>query len=678
MDEPRATRSSPAARSQEPQPPAFVHRFVLGACAAVLLICAFAAGTWLLGAPILTSIPRGAPPMGFNTMSIVALLAAALWLLSPEHVPPWRRRFAQALALCAIGLGVLTLCEYAFQWNPGYDRLFVDPTVPGLMSPDPGRPSPQTAVTACLLGSALLLLDRRPIRGRRPSDWLLLSGLLLPYLGFIGFTLEFRPVFSITPHTGMAFLTVVTMSLVGIAALFARPRRGVARHLLMDDTGGRLLRAMLPVAIVAPLLIGWLRAMAQEAHLIGHATGIALMVLTESLIAVGLIAWNTRTIRRAEARQDRMVATLKEQGKALSDALCEAQDLYENAPCGYHSIDANGVIVRVNATALRWLGYERDEVIQRMRITDLFSPSSLALFRATFPSFTEGVEAQNLEFEFRCKDGHFLPVLLSATALRDAGGHFVLSRSTFVDITERRKAEAILNRLQVLEDLNRLKDRFLSTISHEMRTPLSLIVGYTELLEDQCKAPRLIEGIKEGTQRFTRQLDSILDYNALLSEALPLFLGEIDMAEVLDHASLIAEPELAAKGLGFERAIAPGVPHVHGDFKRLVQIVRELLENARKFSASGGTVGIRLLSREGNALIQVWDTGPGIAPEALERIWEAFTQIQEKDSERHGGLGLGLCIARKLAELHGGSLTVESEVGSGSTFTLCLPPLSVG
>ncbi|HEY9898073.1 MAG TPA: CHASE domain-containing protein [Pantanalinema sp.] len=245
------------------------------------------------------------------------------------------------------------------------------------------------------------------------------------------------------------------------------------------------------------------------------------------------------------------------------------------------------------------------------------------------------------------------------------------------DITDyKRSLDEMVRRTAELEqtkELSRLKDHFLSTLSHEMKTPISLIVGYGELLQDKYAPEPLITGLMDGCRRLTEHINTILDYSALLSGSLPLYWTEVDLAEVLGQAWSLVERDFEAKGLHWEYTIDPQTPPVWGDFRRITQILRELLDNARKFTPAGGRVGVRVAPEGDGVRLEVWDTGQGIPPEAQERIWTAFTQIETQDAARSGGLGLGLTIVKQLVELHRGSVTMGCRPGEGCRFSVLLP-----
>lgn len=266
----------------------------------------------------------------------------------------------------------------------------------------------------------------------------------------------------------------------------------------------------------------------------------------------------------------------------------------------------------------------------------------------------------------------YLHSLLSRTAQIEVT---VVQRTHELSAANERLRQALAERAELVhtKELSRLKDHFLSTLSHEMKTPLSLIVGYGELLQDKFGADPLITGLMDGCRRLTEHINTMLDYSTMLSGSLPLYRTEVDLKEAVDQAWSLVERDFAAKDLHWECDIDPATPAVWGDFRRITQILRELLDNARKFTPAGGRVGVRIAPAGPNVRIEVWDTGQGIPPEAHERIWAAFTQLEVADATRAGGLGLGLTIVKQLAELHHGSVGMECRVGEGCRFSVELP-----
>lgn len=235
------------------------------------------------------------------------------------------------------------------------------------------------------------------------------------------------------------------------------------------------------------------------------------------------------------------------------------------------------------------------------------------------------------------------------------------------------RTRALSEALSQLKTLDRLKDTFLSTISHEMKTPLSLIIGYTELLQDKYPDEELLKGLLDGSRRLSTHINNMLDYSALLGGSLPLYKTEVSIPEVANNALDIMDTEFKLANLHVEARVADDTPPVCGDSRRITQMLLELLDNARKNTPAGGSIGVDVAPHDGDVRIVVWDTGKGIKAQDLERIWQAFTQLETGQSVRQAGLGLGLTIVSKLAELHHGRVKVESQPGKGSRFTIDLP-----
>lgn len=277
--------------------------------------------------------------------------------------------------------------------------------------------------------------------------------------------------------------------------------------------------------------------------------------------------------------------------------------------------------------------------------------------------------------------------LLSDTAQRMAGGdlnqhlnvaspdEFGTLATSFNHMAQqvRQSMETLRSANEELKGLDRLKDLLLSTLSHEMKTPLSLIVGYTELLQDKYPDEKLLLGIQDGSRRLTEHVNNILDYSALISGSLPFYMTDINLAELVDNARRIVGADFRAQGVALSAEVDPSTPPIQGDSRRLMQMMLELLDNARKFTPAGQAAGIRVAPEDGWVRIEVWDHGSGIRAEDLPRLFEAFVQLGTTEASQKAGLGLGLAIVKRIAEHHGGRMAVESQVGKGSRFSVSLP-----
>jgi PAS domain S-box-containing protein len=228
------------------------------------------------------------------------------------------------------------------------------------------------------------------------------------------------------------------------------------------------------------------------------------------------------------------------------------------------------------------------------------------------------------------------------------------------------------------QESSRLKDEFLATVSHELRTPLTSILGWAHMMrtgqfggEDTAKA---LETIERNARAQAQLIDDLLDVSRIITGKLRIDVRPVDPNTFIESAIESVRPAAEAKGVRVQRIMDTGVVTVSGDPVRLQQVVWNLLSNAIKFTPRGGRVQIRLERVNSHIEIAVSDNGVGIAPEFLPYVFDRFRQADQRTTRQHGGLGLGLAIARHLVEIHGGSVRAESlGAGQGSTFTVLLP-----
>ncbi len=230
-------------------------------------------------------------------------------------------------------------------------------------------------------------------------------------------------------------------------------------------------------------------------------------------------------------------------------------------------------------------------------------------------------------------------------------------------------ARAVQEARAEAEEAHRMKDQLLATLSHELRTPLNAILGWAQILRAGRLDPegmvRGLDAIERNARSQAQLIGDLLDISHIASGKLRLEAQPVDLAEVIEAALSTIQPAAEARGVSVDRSLDPRAGLVTGDPARLQQVIWNLLSNAVKLTPSGGRVEIRLATVDGQAGIQVQDTGQGIDPSLLPHVFDLF---------RQGGLGLGLSIVRELVELHGGTVQAESPgSGQGATFTVVLP-----
>ncbi len=232
-----------------------------------------------------------------------------------------------------------------------------------------------------------------------------------------------------------------------------------------------------------------------------------------------------------------------------------------------------------------------------------------------------------------------------------------------------------------VEEANRSKDEFLATLSHELRTPLNAILGWAEILQTGDPSPgELREGIdiiERNARAQARLVEDVLEVSRIICGKLRLNPRTVDLVNIIDAAVASARPAAQLKSIGLTRQVGPGTALVRGDVDRLQQVVSNMLSNAIKFTPSRGQVRVALHRRERDFLIEVQDSGIGIRADFLPYVFDRFRQSDSSSTRSHGGLGLGLSIARHLIEMHGGTIAATSDgENRGSTFTLMLPALT--
>jgi PAS domain S-box-containing protein len=301
-----------------------------------------------------------------------------------------------------------------------------------------------------------------------------------------------------------------------------------------------------------------------------------------------------------------------------------------------------------------------------------------------FTSF-EAREPFEMEYRLRRHDGEYRWMLDHGIPRFSSGGDFLGYIGSLIDITERKWAEAERDQLAreqvaraAAEAANRSKDEFLAMVSHELRSPLNAILGYTRMLRS-CPVDReainnVIAIVERNAKAQLQIVEDLLDSARIIAGKLRIEPGPVDLVPLLEAALDTARSAAEAKGVTLVADFGPLPEQVLGDPTRLQQIVWNLLTNAVKFTPEGGRVELRMEGDADNVRITVSDTGKGIEPEFLPFIFEHFRQADASSARRYGGLGLGLSLVKHLVELHGGTITAESAGKErGAAFTVTLP-----
>ncbi|MBI1878896.1 MAG: PAS domain-containing sensor histidine kinase, partial [Chloroflexi bacterium] len=408
--------------------------------------------------------------------------------------------------------------------------------------------------------------------------------------------------------------------------------------------------------------------------------------------------------------------------------------LTENASEIISILDADGIIRYESPAVERVLGYKPEALTGRSTF-EFVHPDDVSEVRRIFGEEIQKLEASPVvEYRFQHKDGSWRVLRSVASNWRDhpaIAGVVVNSR----DITERKQAEEelqghmqrvnlahqqaiiyakelnekiaehkraelalaeerallaqrVTERTAELSAANaelarvaRAKDEFLASMSHELRTPLNAILGLTEALQEQTRGPlnerqlKSLRTIEESGRHLLALINDILDLSKIEAGKLELQLDRVSLEAVCQASLQFIKEAAAKKKIDVSFTLDTGEATMRADTRRLKQILVNLLSNAVKFTPVGGQVGLVVTGETERQVITfcIWDTGIGIAPEDLPRLFKPFVQVDSSLSRQHEGTGLGLALVTRLVELHGGSLTVESEPSQGSRFIVSLP-----
>jgi PAS domain S-box-containing protein len=286
------------------------------------------------------------------------------------------------------------------------------------------------------------------------------------------------------------------------------------------------------------------------------------------------------------------------------------------------------------------------------------------------------------------RNGSACPIEQTYAQIRDEDGDVTGAIRTFRDISQRKAIEAERHALLLQQQearaaadaANRSKDEFLATLSHELRTPTTAIMGWVHLLKggrlDDEDTQKALLALERGARAQAAVVDDLLDISRIVRGSLSLEVRRMNLPSILREATELVEPAVRAKEIDLQMNVAHDVATVDGDPDRLRQVFWNLLSNAVKFTPDHGSIEVIARREEGVLTVEVSDTGCGIEPAFLPFVFDRFRQANGSTTRPHRGLGLGLAIVRELVELHGGTVEARSDgVGCGARFVVRLPAI---
>ena len=341
----------------------------------------------------------------------------------------------------------------------------------------------------------------------------------------------------------------------------------------------------------------------------------------------------------------------------------------------------DGIIQSWNAAAERLFGYSAEEAIGR-HISLVIPPERLAEEEQIIASLKAGQRIEHYETERVRKDGQLIEVSLTISPIKDNSGNVVGASKIARDITERKRIENDLQLLAAnLSDADRRKNEFLATLAHELRNPLAPMSNMLEVIKRAGTDGEIIKRAHETIERqlgqMVRLVDDLLDLNRISHDRLELRRSEVELSTIIQQAVEVARPLIDAAGHKLIIDLPDEPVYLFADRARLAQVFGNLLNNSSKYTRPHGTITLSAKRTDGGVVVTVKDTGAGIPKEKLASIFDMFMQVDGTAERSQGGLGIGLTLVKRLAEMHGGSIEARSAgKGQGSELIVRLPVIS--
>lgn len=661
---------------------------------------------WVFDITVLKSVFPNLISMKANAAICFILTGAALWCLQTKRVDSFIPRLISALCLSFLLLiGLLTFCEYIYHWNIGIDQLLVKEPAGAVLTIFPGRMSFHAAYNFFLIGIILIFAKRKekPFIYGGQCLALVIGYISLSY--FIGYIYGVKPLnLSETLSTGMALHTSILFILTSFAILTIRPDIGPMAEVHSEMSGGRILRWLLPMAILAPICMGYFKIYSQRTHLFGDEFGVSLVAMGNLTIIILYIYFLSVMLNRADIKR-----------KALEDSTIETRDRLEkiiNAVADPIFVkDRKHRWILLNTAYSSFMGRKPEDILGKSDYEFFTKDQADVFWENDEEVLSKGKEVLN-EGVFKNGNGDLKAMSIKKTLYSDNyGNRYIVgiirdmtrqkqvqekieiqSKALEESLKEANKARRIMTSMlddnnKIREDLeNRLVElkrsqnmmihseklaslgRLVSEITHEINNPLMIISGYAQL---SLMSTTLSDEERNNLKIIVQECQRAKDVTKRILRFSRLSRGEVkkvDISQCIEAVVSIVEKQFVLNyNVQIVKQYSDQVIFVSLDEQQMHEVFMNLLNNAKESMPNGGVITIITSVQDQYLKIDFKDTGIGMSEDVLRKVVEPFFTTKET------GTGIGLDVCYGIVKAHSGDLRFESELGKGTVATILLP-----
>lgn len=659
---------------------------------------------WVLDVPRFTDWYDNGISIQPNATLCVIFGGLAILALSAR-----RNRIATVCGVAVLSISGLTLLQWVSGLSLGIDEALMFGRQWGRVGVAfPGRMGPPGSSCWTLIGLALVF-SARPSPLRRWAPALAATAAAISALSLTGYLYSVDQLYSLPYVSAIALQTATFILTVSVGIIVSHPQHEPMRTLLDPGGAGLLARRALPVVLIVPVILGWLKVKGQEAGLYDTGLGTALLALILIALMSGLLWRALRAVRMREASLRESRERLAAEADALETLNAVSARLWLNPELGAGLDEAIVACIGLMKADFGNIQlYDPARGVLAIAAQRGFNQDFLDSFREVNAGDASACgrslrEGRRIIIEDVEADSAYAPLLGIA---RSAGYRAVQSTplisngQTLGMITTHwrkpcRPTEDDLRRLDLyvwhivgfirrfqaekaLLDADRRKDEFLATLAHELRNPLAPVRNAVQLLH--MKGPAIPElqwardVIDRQMQQMTRLIDDLMDVSRINRGRIELKRERVTLAAAVQGAVETTRPLIEQHEHELKVELPPAPVYLDADLTRLAQVFANLLNNAVKYTDRGGSISLKAECRDRHVVVTVKDSGIGIPAGKLSGVFELFAQVQEALGRSQGGLGIGLSLVKRLVELHDGSIEVRSEgTGRGSEFLVRLP-----